>query len=76
MNSSLLLFIMHEIQICPRCNHSFECKPGNIFQCQCYGISISEKVASYLVQQYGSCLCASCITDIKKRFETGELFQQ
>ena len=33
----------HEPRNCPRCNKTFECKVGNIAQCQCSSIVLSEE---------------------------------
>ena len=40
----------HEEKPCPRCRQTFECKPGDVVHCQCYGIMLSteESVARQL----------------------------
>lgn len=52
---------MHEAKSCPRCGQSFECKPGTITECQCYGIAISADMRKLLDQRYTDCLCKSCL---------------
>jgi len=52
---------MHELKNCQRCGKGFECKPGNISQCQCFGFIITEELKAYLEQRYHDCLCKSCL---------------
>jgi len=51
----------HEIKQCPRCKIDFECKTNNVLQCQCVGISLSEKQRATIADDYGDCLCADCL---------------
>ncbi|MBI5857817.1 MAG: cysteine-rich CWC family protein [Sphingobacteriales bacterium] len=51
----------HEIKSCPRCSKLFECKPGNITQCQCYGPTLSAEQQAYIEQRYNDCLCHECL---------------
>lgn len=51
----------HEIKRCPRCQAEFECKPGNIGQCQCYGIALTAEQRAYIEQRYADCLCRNCL---------------
>lgn len=53
--------IMHEKKSCLRCGSEFECKAGNITQCQCCGFPMSEESKVYLEQKYDDCLCKSCL---------------
>lgn len=52
----------HETKQCPCCGAAFECKPGNITQCQCYGIKLDEETKQYLEKKYGDCLCRACLS--------------
>lgn len=52
---------MHETKSCPRCQAAFECKPGNITQCQCYGIPLTDELRAYVEQRYSDCLCRDCL---------------
>jgi hypothetical protein len=52
---------LHETKYCPRCKQAFECKPGNITQCQCYGIELAEEVKAFIEQQFNDCLCRDCL---------------
>ncbi|MBK6828509.1 MAG: cysteine-rich CWC family protein [Chitinophagaceae bacterium] len=51
----------HETRECPRCRQAFECKPGNITQCQCYGIVVTAEQRAFMDQRYQDCLCRDCL---------------
>jgi len=59
--------IKHEYKTCPRCGTGFECKAGNILQCQCYGISLPFAVQQQIEQAYRDCLCRSCLETLRDR---------
>ncbi|MEP7163409.1 MAG: cysteine-rich CWC family protein [Ferruginibacter sp.] len=54
----------HEDKYCPRCNRLFECKVGNISQCQCNNIKLPEAVAAFIDRQYNDCLCLKCLQEL------------
>jgi Cysteine-rich CWC len=58
----------HEEKHCPRCNHVFECKPGNITQCQCFGITFNEEEKQLMAGEYTDCLCCHCLIEMKNEF--------
>ena len=51
----------HEKKPCPRCGKNFECKAGNISQCQCFGFTLTDELKAYLEQRYSDCLCKNCL---------------
>jgi hypothetical protein len=51
----------HETKNCPRCKQAFECKPGNIAQCQCYGVTLFDEQRAYIERRYNDCLCRDCL---------------
>ncbi len=55
----------YEEKLCPRCNCLFECKPGNITQSQCYGISLTETEKQVIETKYADCLCINCLHELK-----------
>ncbi len=55
----------HETKKCPRCNAAFECKPGNITQCQCFGITISNELKKHIEERYSDCLCRACLLQLQ-----------
>ncbi|MES2689094.1 MAG: cysteine-rich CWC family protein [Bacteroidota bacterium] len=61
MNNSTLL------KYCGRCNNAFECKPGNITQCQCYDISFTESQKKEIGNIYADCLCHACLLELSEQ---------
>lgn len=59
---------VHEAKYCPRCSQSFECKVGNITQCQCYGITISAEERAFMDTLYSDCLCSNCLLQLKNDY--------
>lgn len=58
----------HEEKNCLRCNSSFECKVGDISNCQCYAVKLSDKERDYIGAQFSDCLCAGCMETMKKSY--------
>ncbi len=50
----------HEVKTCPRCEIVFECKVGDIVNCQC-NIEINEATRPFLLQTNFDCLCVNCL---------------
>lgn len=61
----------HEEKQCPRCRVSFECKPGTITQCQCFGISFTHAEKAQIEEAYTDCLCRNCLIELKNEFAVG-----
>ncbi|WP_448520080.1 cysteine-rich CWC family protein [Rhodoflexus sp.] len=56
---------LHEPKYCPRCKVLFECKPGDVANCQCSEVTISDKLKSLLSNAYWSdCLCKGCLNHL------------
>jgi nicotinate-nucleotide--dimethylbenzimidazole phosphoribosyltransferase len=52
----------HETKKCERCGTLFECKVGNILECQCYAVQLTENEKAYISEKrYSDCLCAACL---------------
>lgn len=62
----------HEDKYCPRCNIAFECKVGNITQCQCYGIVLKDEERAFISSQYQDCLCANCMKELQTEYNKGK----
>lgn len=60
----------HESKICPRCKAGFTCKVGDVANCQCSVITLSEEERKYLGEMYSDCLCADCMKSIKQEHYT------
>ncbi|RYY45826.1 MAG: hypothetical protein EOO06_15760 [Chitinophagaceae bacterium] len=54
----------HELKNCPRCKQSFECKPGDIGNCQCTGIKLAAETQELISRKYHDCLCRDCLVDL------------
>jgi len=61
------LQIKHETKNCPRCQQPFECKSGNITECQCFGIQCTEEIAAFVAEKYADCLCRACLLQLQDR---------
>lgn len=60
---------MHEIKNCPRCGSLFECKVGDVVNCQCYGIKLTLEEECFITQNYpGQCLCRACLLQLQNRY--------
>jgi hypothetical protein len=51
----------HEIKICPHCARQFECKVGDVVNCQCNTITLSVETHNFLEKTDFGCLCVSCL---------------
>ncbi|PUZ24459.1 Cysteine-rich CWC [Chitinophaga costaii] len=56
---------MHESVDCARCGAHFECKVGNITQCQCQAVTLTDEDRRYIRTQYETCLCAKCLLALR-----------
>ena len=63
---------MHEEKHCPKCGKAFECKPGNITQCQCSGVQLTAEERSFIEKQYEDCLCIACLRLLKSEYHAGK----
>lgn len=63
----------HEEKICPRCKTRFDCKPGNITQCQCFGVNLTAEQQKHVEQRYNDCLCHNCLLTLQNE---AELFKE
>lgn len=59
---------LHEAKTCPRCTIAFECKAGDITQCQCYGLHLSVEERAFVEERYRDCLCANCLQELKNNY--------
>lgn len=57
----------HEIIVCKRCGSQFECKVGDVSNCQCSTISLSDSTRKFLDNTSFGCLCANCLSEIENR---------
>jgi len=57
----------HEEKLCPRCGSGFECKPGDIANCQCSHIKLTEEITGFINRKYGDCLCRACLLQLSPK---------
>lgn len=57
---------LHETKSCPSCKKAFECKPGNITQCQCYRIELTAELKAFIEQRFTDCLCRDCLEGLQQ----------
>ena len=60
----------HEDKDCPRCGIAFECKVGNIAQCQCYSINLNNEEQQYISKKFTDCLCLNCIKVLRAAYNS------
>lgn len=53
---------------CPRCGKKFECKPDDIFSCECTDIYIPPNLAFQIDSMYNDCICAKCLREMIEEF--------
>ena len=58
----------HEHKNCPRCNTDFECKVGNITDCQCNQITLNYEERVYIESLFSDCLCINCLRRLKENY--------
>lgn len=58
----------HEQKNCPRCKAAFECRIGDITNCQCYRIELTVAEEAFIASEYSDCLCRNCLLLLKSRY--------
>lgn len=58
----------HELKTCPHCQKEFECKCGDIINCQCQQVELKQQHRNHLSKLYNDCLCADCIVLIRTEY--------
>lgn len=59
----------HEKKCCPRCANPFECKAGNITQCQCFDVQLTTEQQAFIEDRYKDCLCRDCLLQLRNQVE-------
>ncbi len=59
----------HENKKCQRCNKIFECKLGNVLECQCTQIVLTDEAQNYVSQLFNDCLCIDCLHVLRYQFQ-------
>ena len=59
---------LHEPKVCPRCNKQFECRVGDIANCQCSSITLTIEERAFIEDRYQDCLCGNCLKELKNKY--------
>lgn len=59
----------HEQKKCSRCNALFECKIGNIADCQCNEIQLSYEERAFIENKFVDCLCIDCLHVLRYEYQ-------
>ncbi|HRP55804.1 cysteine-rich CWC family protein [Agriterribacter sp.] len=65
----------HEEKYCPKCNSRFTCRSGDIANCQCNTIELSEATQDFLLRTSFDCLCKSCLEKLNRDIKTAKGYQ-
>jgi hypothetical protein len=63
---------MHEDKTCPRCHSVFECKVGDVTNCQCYPVKLNDAERDFLSHTYSDCLCAGCMQSVRTAYNQAQ----
>lgn len=58
----------HEPKACSRCQSVFECKVGNVENCQCQSVYLKDDIQKQIRGMYDDCLCANCLKSMKREY--------
>jgi hypothetical protein len=75
MNQNVNDVSKYEFKICSRCSSTFECKPGNITQCQCYGVKLTRDEILFIKELYNDCLCVNCLKKLKILYKERKILE-
>jgi len=65
----------HEEKYCPKCNSAFTCKTGDIGNCQCFTVKLTDDAKTFLSKTSFDCLCGNCLKKINLDIETAKKYQ-
>ena len=63
----------HERKVCPACLDLFECKVGDVANCQCSTVKLKEDVQRHIQGIYGDCLCCHCLRKAEAAYYSKQL---
>ena len=58
----------HETKKCPRCARNFECKVGNIAECQCSIVQLTYEERVFIEDKFIDCLCGQCLETLQFQY--------
>jgi hypothetical protein len=57
----------HEYKACPKCGTAFTCKVGDVSNCQCNTVKLSEEAYDLISKKYDDCLCSNCMLEMNSK---------
>ncbi len=60
---------LHETKQCARCSRNFECKVGNIAECQCTQVQLTYEERLFIEEKYTDCLCGQCLQTLQFQYK-------
>lgn len=63
----------HEQKVCSRCQRAFTCKVGDVANCQCSVVKLSDTEQRYIDEKYNDCLCCVCLKEMKTEHSVHQL---
>ncbi|WP_338397436.1 cysteine-rich CWC family protein [Persicobacter psychrovividus] len=67
----------HEAKTCQRCGNNFECKVGNITECQCNAVTFTQEEKDFIKEKaYSDCICVQCMRELKQEYQDFRRQQQ
>ncbi|MBS1625979.1 MAG: cysteine-rich CWC family protein [Bacteroidetes bacterium] len=65
--------LLSRITECPRCHTTFTCRAGDIANCECNTVTLTDVERAYIAERYSDCLCARCIRALQKEVADQDL---
>lgn len=62
----------HEAKACPRCEAIFECKVGDVANCQCAEVPLNYAAKNFLTKTQYDCLCKKCLAELSMMVNKAE----
>lgn len=62
----------HEPKSCPRCEAIFECKVGDVANCQCSEVALNAYTKTFLSKTQYDCLCKKCLVELQNLVSRAE----
>jgi hypothetical protein len=63
----------HEPKVCPACKTNFICKMGDVANCQCSLVKLTNDERTYIAEHFNDCLCCFCMKEMKAAYSTALL---
>jgi hypothetical protein len=65
----------HEQKYCPSCNAPFTCKVGDIANCGCTRVKLSDETRAFLAKTHFDCLCPDCLSKVNDKVKAAKQYR-